>query len=75
MGTRFFFGGWGPGHGKLEKPPHQKALEKSLGIKDQSCPMLRLSHKASEEERAVTTFPALGVLSHHEAAVPFPEAS
>ena len=36
----------GLGHGKLEKAAHQKALEKSLGIKDQSCQMLRLSHKA-----------------------------
>ena len=33
-----FFGG-GPGHGKL-------ALKRTLGIKDQSCPMLRLSHRA-----------------------------
>ena len=29
---------------KLAKPAHQKALKKSLGIKAQSCPMLRLSH-------------------------------
>ena len=43
----FFLGGGGAsGHGKLAKPAHQKALEKSLRIKDQSCPMLRLSHKA-----------------------------
>ena len=42
--TVFVFGG--PGHGKLAKPGHQKLLEKSLGIKDQSCPMLQLSHKA-----------------------------
>ena len=42
----FFCGGWGaPGHGKLAKPSYQKAPEKSLGIKDQSCPMLRSSHK------------------------------
>ena len=41
------FGGGGvPGHGKLVKPFHQMALEKILGIKDQSCPMLRLFHKA-----------------------------
>ena len=33
----------GSGHGKLAKPAPQKALQKSLGIKDQSCPMLRLS--------------------------------
>ena len=25
--------------------PHQKALKKSLGIKDQSCPMLRLGRR------------------------------
>ena len=36
----------GSGHGNLAKPAHHKALEKSLGIKDQSCPMLRLPHKA-----------------------------
>ena len=30
---------------KLPELAHQKALEKSLGIKDQSCPVLRLSHK------------------------------
>ena len=42
----FFAGGEGSGHGKLAKPAHQKALKKSLGIKDQSCPMLQLSHKA-----------------------------
>jgi hypothetical protein len=42
-----FVGVRGPsGHGKLAKPPHHRALEKSLGVKDQSCPMLRLSHKA-----------------------------
>ena len=57
----FFWGGGFPGYGKLAKPAHQKALEKSLGmalekslgmaiekslgITDQSCPMLRLSHK------------------------------
>ena len=30
----------GPGHSKLAKPCHQMALEKTLGVKDQSCPML-----------------------------------
>ena len=44
-----FFGGAGPGHGKLVKPAHQKTLEKSLGIKDQSCPMLQLSDKGMWE--------------------------
>ena len=39
--------GGASGHRKLGKPAHQKALEKSLGIKDQSCLMLRLSHKAT----------------------------
>ena len=43
----FFWGGGGvPGLGKLVRPDHQKALKKALGVKDQSCPMLRLSHKA-----------------------------
>ena len=41
-----FFWGVGSGHGKLPKPAHQRALEKPLGIKDQSCRVLRLSHKA-----------------------------
>ena len=39
-------GGGCSGHGKLAKSTHQKALEKSLGINDQSCPVLRLSHHA-----------------------------
>ena len=42
----FLGGGGGSGHDKLPKLAHQKALEKSLGIKDQSCPVLPLSHKA-----------------------------
>ena len=42
----FFLGGGVSDHGKLAKAAHQKALEKTLGIKDQSCPMLQLSHKA-----------------------------
>jgi hypothetical protein len=42
--TVIFFGV--SGHGKLAKPAHQKALEKSPRIKDQSCPMLQLPHKA-----------------------------
>ena len=42
----FLGGGLVSGHGKLAKPAHQKALETSLRIKDQGCPMLRLSHKA-----------------------------
>ena len=49
MGSTLFFGGGGgrgSGHGKLAKPTHQKTLEKSLGLKDQSCLMLQLSHKA-----------------------------
>ena len=36
----------GSGHEKLPELAHQKALEKSLGIKGQSCPVPRLSHKA-----------------------------
>ena len=39
---RLFCGG--SGHGKLANPAHQKAPEKSLGINDQSCPLLRLSY-------------------------------
>ena len=39
-------GGGGSGDGKLVKPAHQKALEKSLGIRDHSCLILRLSHTA-----------------------------
>ena len=31
--------GGGLGHGKLAKPGHQEALEKSLRIKYQGCPM------------------------------------
>ena len=36
-------GGGGSDHGELAKPAHQKAHEKSLEIKHQSCPMLQLS--------------------------------
>ena len=50
LGTFFL----GSGLGKLAKPAHQKALERSLaialerslGIKELSCPMLRVSHKS-----------------------------
>ena len=42
-------GGGGGGLGKLAKPAHYKALDKSLGIKDKSRPTLRLSHKATRE--------------------------
>ena len=35
---------WGSSHDKLPELAHQNALEKSLGIKDQSCPVLQLSH-------------------------------
>ena len=42
-GNVFFVGG--SSHDKLPELAHQKALEKSLGIKDQSCPVLRLSQK------------------------------
>jgi hypothetical protein len=38
-----FFGG--SSHDKLPELAHQKALEKSLGVKDQSCPVRRLSQK------------------------------
>ena len=38
-----FFGG--SNHDKLLKLAHHKALAKALGIKDRSCPALRLSHK------------------------------
>ena len=49
----FFGGGWaGSGHGELAKPAHWKAPEKSLGIKGQSCPMLRLSHRSAGIELA-----------------------
>ena len=44
---QFFEGGGGaPAMAKVAKPAYQRALEKSLGIEDQSCPMLPLSHKA-----------------------------
>ena len=36
---------FGSSDNKLPELAHQKALEKALGIKDQSCPVLRLSHK------------------------------
>ena len=39
-------GGGGSGHDKLPKLARQKALKKSLRIKDQSCPVLCLSHNA-----------------------------
>ena len=39
-----FFGG-GSSHDELPELAHWKAPEKSLGIKDQSCTVLRLSHK------------------------------
>ena len=40
------FGGWGgSSHDKLPELAHQKVPKKSLRIKDQSCPGLRLSHK------------------------------
>ena len=50
----FLGGGGGSQHGKLAKQSHQMALEKTLGmalektlgINNQSCPTLRLSHKA-----------------------------
>ena len=42
VGASIFFGSH---HDKLPKLAHQKALKRSLGIKDQSCPVLRLSHK------------------------------
>ena len=44
-GVDAFWGG--SSHDELPELAHHKALEKSLGIKDQSCPVLRLSHKAA----------------------------
>ena len=41
-----FFWGAASAMASWRSPAHQKVLEKSLGIKDQSCPMLRLGHKA-----------------------------
>ena len=38
----------GSGCGGLAGAGHHKALEKSRGIKGQSCPMLQLSHKAMQ---------------------------
>ena len=38
-------GGMWRGHDELPELARQKALEKYLGIKDQSCPVLRLSQK------------------------------
>ena len=40
--TNHFFGG---GVQAMVTPSHQNALERALGINDQSCRMLRLSHK------------------------------
>ena len=37
----------------LPKLAQKKALEKSLGIKDQSCPVLRLSHNVRSPAGAV----------------------
>ena len=45
-GEAYLFFGGGSSHDKLPELAHQKALEKSLGIKDQGCPVLRLSHEA-----------------------------
>ena len=39
-----FWGGGGSSHDKPPELAHQKALEKSLGIKHQSYPVLQLSH-------------------------------
>ena len=44
--TQSFFWGGGSGHDKLPKLARQMALKKSLRIKDQSCPVLCLSHNA-----------------------------
>jgi hypothetical protein len=44
IGVRFF-GGGGSSHDKLPELAHRRALEKSLRVKDQSCPVLRSSHK------------------------------
>ena len=44
VNQQFFFV-VGSGHGKLPKPAHHEALEKSLGIKDQSRPVLRFVPK------------------------------
>ena len=51
-----FFGGGGgcSGHGKLPKAGHQRALENSLGIKGQSCPMLHPRTKLSPPPRMPT---------------------
>ena len=40
-----FLGGGGSSHDELRELAHEKALEKSVGINNQSCPVLRLSHK------------------------------
>ena len=48
-----FFGGWGGGHDKLAKPSQQK----SLRIKDQSCPMLRLFQNQGSELSKATIVP------------------
>ena len=45
MLNEIFFGGGGV-PATTSWPTHQKALEKTLGIMDQSSPMLRLSHKS-----------------------------
>ena len=45
MGLIFWGGGGGEAMISRQSFAHQKALEKSLGIKDRSCPVLQLSHK------------------------------
>ena len=45
--TKQYFWGGVSSHDKLPGLAHQKALEKSLGIKDLGCPGLQLSHKAA----------------------------
>ena len=39
-------GGGGSDLGKLAKPSYQMVLERALGIKNQSSPVLRLSHSS-----------------------------
>ena len=48
IAEKTFIWGGGPRHGKLTKPGHQKAPEKSLAIKDQSSPMLRIVPQSNE---------------------------
>ena len=72
--SQTIFWGGASGHGKLAKPAHQKALEKSLGIKGQSCPMVRLSHEAMRERRTIPARQHVGCAMHQSRILLIPRS-